>query len=225
MGWVGGFDWDKLLESKRIIIVAEAGTGKTFECRTRQEGMWDKGEPAFYLDLAELAVSSLRELLPAKAKARFDAWRLAQSDIATFFLDSIEEFKLTLGSFEAALRRMSKAVAGQLSRVRILITTRPITYDYQLVETHLEAPKSVNPGSNGLTFADIATGRSKRESIREKGDDAPAWRNVALMPLSDLQIREIALTQGIEDVDALMADIHRRVRTHREQTRVRRVSG
>lgn len=33
-------------------------------------------------------------------ESRLDAWPASQSDMATFFLDSIDELKLTRGSFE-----------------------------------------------------------------------------------------------------------------------------
>ncbi len=38
-----------------------------------------------------------------------------KSEVATFFLDFIDELKLTLGKFDQALKRLNKALAGQLS--------------------------------------------------------------------------------------------------------------
>ncbi|WP_109127129.1 hypothetical protein [Dyella sp. C11] len=140
LGWSSSLGWNTLLESKRILIISEAGAGKTYECRTQRQVLWDQGQPAFYLDLAELSVNNLRDLLSADEEARLDAWIAAQSDVATFFLDSIDELKLTLGSFETALKRLGKAVAGQLGRVRIVITTRPIAVDQQLIRQHFPVP-------------------------------------------------------------------------------------
>jgi hypothetical protein len=50
-----GFGWEELLRSKRILIVSEAGAGKTFECRAQKERLWTVGEPAFFLDLANVS--------------------------------------------------------------------------------------------------------------------------------------------------------------------------
>jgi hypothetical protein len=36
MGWYGSFGWDKLLRSNRILIISEAGAGKTYECQTER---------------------------------------------------------------------------------------------------------------------------------------------------------------------------------------------
>lgn len=210
MGWSGAFGWEKLLESQRVLIISEAGAGKTYECRAQQEALWGQGEPAFYLDLAELATNNLRDLLSENEEARLDAWLAAQSDIATFFLDSIDELKLTLGSFETALKRLSKIIASQLSRVRIVITTRPIAVDRLLIRKHLPVPDPVELVASGDAFADIAMGRQQQVSSQKEDGAPPIWRNIALMPLSGAQIREMAAIEGIEDPDALVADIRAR---------------
>jgi hypothetical protein len=139
-GWHGSFGWDELLRSKRVLIVSEAGAGKTYECRAQQERLWRDGESAFFLDLATLAGSSVREMLSQEEEERFDVWLRSQSEIATFFLDSIDELKLTLGKFDQALKRVNKAIAGQFGRVRIVITTRPVPVDRELIVRHLPIP-------------------------------------------------------------------------------------
>jgi hypothetical protein len=137
-GRTGSFGWDELLRSQRVLIVSEAGAGKTYECQAQQEKLWKAGEPAFFLDLATLARSSVRDMLGGDGEEeRLDAWLRSQSDIATFFLDSIDELKLTLGKFDQALKRLNKALAGQLGRARIIITTRPVSIDRELIVRHL----------------------------------------------------------------------------------------
>ena len=51
VGWTSSFGWDELLRSQRILIVSEAGAGKTYECRAQQSKLWNAGEAAFFLDL------------------------------------------------------------------------------------------------------------------------------------------------------------------------------
>jgi hypothetical protein len=210
MGWSDAFGWEELLKSRRVLIISEAGTGKTYECRAQQARLWDDGEPAFYLDLAQLGRDGLRKLLGKEEEARLDAWLTAQSDIATFFLDSIDELKLTLGSFESALRQLSKALSGQLSRVRIVITTRPIPVDQQLIRKYLPVPDSVELVASDHAFADTATGRRREAGSNKEEKGRPIWRNVALMPLSAEQIREMAVIERVDDPDALLADIRNR---------------
>ena len=239
VGWRGSFGWDELLQSDRVLIVSEAGAGKTYECQAQQARLWKAGEPAFFLDLATLAGSSVREMLNREEEERFEAWLRSQSEVATFFLDSIDELKLTLGKFDQALKRLNKALAGQLGRARIIITTRPVPVDRELIVRHLPIPASAAVEPTAEAFADMVMDRSKKEP---PDDSKPkAWRNVGLMPLSREQMREFAVVQRVPDPDALLADIrrrdaedfaerpqdlielcsdwreHQRIRTHREQ--------
>jgi len=149
--------------------------------------------------------------LLAEEEERFDAWLASQSDVATIFLDSIDELKLTLGSFEGALRRLNKAIAGQLGRTRIVITTRPIPVDHRLIQQLLPIPEKGELVASGEDFANIALGRQRDDKKDNKATDtAPAWRSVALMPLSNDQIRAMAVLQGVMDADVLLEDIRRR---------------
>ena len=182
VSWRGGFGWDELLRSERVLIFSEAGAGKTHECRVRQQLLWEAGEPAFFLDLATLATSSVREMLTEPEEQRFDVWLRSQSDIATFFLDSIDELKLTLGKLDQALIRLSKAIAGQIGRVRIVITTRPVLVDRELIARHLPLRSPVEAAPTAESFAELIVDRNRRKAA---DDTKPkAWRNVGLMPLS-----------------------------------------
>lgn len=238
-GWTGSFGWDELLRSRRILIVSEAGAGKTYECQQQQARLWKAGEAAFFLDLATLAGSSVREMLNDDEEARLDAWLRSQSEVATFFLDSFDELKLTFGKFDQALKRLNKALAGQLGRARIIITTRPVSIDRELIVRHLPIPESGEAEPTAEAFADIVMDRSNKKPA--DGAEPKAWRNVGLMPLSRKDMREFAVLQGVTDPDALLADIrqrdadefaerpqdlielcadwreHHRIRSHREQ--------
>lgn len=241
-GWPGTFGWNELLNALRVLIVSEAGTGKTRECLDERAALWEAGEPSFYFELAELNRTNLRELMSMEEEERFEAWLTSQSDIATIFLDSIDELQLTLGSFEGALKRLNKALAGQLGRVRVVITTRPIPVDLRLIQQYLPIPEKSEAVASGEAFADIAMNLHRGDKKDKQATKvASAWRHVALMPLSDDQIREMATIQGVNDTDALLVDIrkrnaeefarrpqdlielcidwrdHHRIRTHREQ--------
>lgn len=208
VGWTGSFGWDELLRSRRVLIVSEAGAGKTYECQAQQAKLWKAGEPAFFLELATLAESSVREMLSDEETKRLDTWLRSQADVATFFLDSIDELKLTLGKFDQALKRLNKALAGQLGRARIVITTRPVSIDRELIVKHLPIPEAEEAEPTAEAFADVVTDRSKKKPADDTGPKA--WRNVGLMPLSREQMSQFAALQGVSDPDALLADIRRR---------------
>lgn len=207
LGMAGGVGWQELLQSKRVLIIAESGAGKSHECRQQQLLLWEAGEPAFFLELAALANTEPRKLLSPEEEDRFDAWLVSQSDIATFFLDSIDELKLTLGSFEQALRQLNRALGGQLGRARVVITTRPIPFDQTVAKRWLPVPLRNDPPLSAEQLADISLGRSRRKKTE---NEPPAWRIVGLLPLNDEQIRQMAAVQNVRDIDGMVADIHRR---------------
>ena len=209
LGWRGS-TWDGLLRSRGVLIISEAGAGKTYECRTRKTGLWDAGEPAFFVDLSALADDDLLSQLDPEEEARFDAWLVSQSDVATFFLDSIDELTLTSRSFEIALKRLKKCIGNRLHRVRIVITTRPIPFDEHLVRSVLPVPPAPSAQSNEETFAKIAMGEHRDQRDDGSNDQTPEWRSVALMPLSDEQIIQFASDEGVNDPDILMEHLQRR---------------
>ena len=242
MGWPKGATWADLLRSKRVLMISEAGTGKTYECSEQANQMWNEGEPAFFVDLSILASESLRGQLNNEEEIRLDAWLASQSDVATFFLDSFDELRLSLSSFKHALKRFKNEIGNKLGHTRVVITTRPVPIDEQLVHSLLPIPPVHSTESNGEAFAKIAMGEHQTQQIKDKDDAAaPDWRTVALMPLSDEQIVEFARLQGVEDPAVMLEDLktrnaqefarrpqdlielcadwreHKRIRTHRDQ--------
>ena len=206
--WHKGSGWDELFQSPRILIISEAGSGKTYECQQRQGLLWDAGEAAFFLDLATLAVSSVREMLTNEEEGRLDLWLRSQSDVATFFLDSIDELNLTLGKFDQALKRLSKAIEGQLGRVRVIITTRPIPLDRDLIQRYLPIPTPAEAAPTAESFADKMLQRPARSPSNT--NSSRPWRTVTLLPLTREQISSFALSHGVADPDALLTDIEQR---------------
>jgi len=209
-GWANTFGWSDLLQSKRVLIISEAGAGKTYECRTQCQRLWDAGEPSFVLELSTLATNDVRSMLGHDEELRLNAWLVSQSDVATFFLDSIDELKLSLGSFEQALKRLNKAIAGQLARARIVITTRPVPFDEQLVRRLLPVPAPSDTEANGDTFAQIVMRGRANGQATENSNANTDWRVVALMPMSDEQIADFAGDHGVDDSAALLADLRQR---------------
>lgn len=108
--------WQDLLRSKRILIISEAGAGKTYECDKQKKALWDKGEPAFFLELSVLAKSKLHDMLVGEQETRLKTWIDSQSDIATFFLDSIDELDISQGSFRQALVNLQNGIAGSVQK-------------------------------------------------------------------------------------------------------------
>src|SRR6266403_4443093 len=82
------FSWDDLLQKHRVIILGEAGSGKSLEMEQRVHVLKMQATPAFFVRLDQLVGSAFSELLDVDDQARFDRW-LEGDETAYFFLDSV----------------------------------------------------------------------------------------------------------------------------------------
>lgn len=199
--------WADLLKSGRVLIISQGGTGKTFECRAQQRRLWADGKAAFMLELAELARGSVGDQLTPEEKSRLEQWRLSDVDTATFFLDSVDELELTHGSLRVALTRLAQALDGRLARARVILTSRPVPFDRELVASILPVPPPHVARLSSDEFAAFAMGETKKEKAVE---ELPSTSVVELVPLSDEQIELFASVQGVDNPETFLAEIRRR---------------
>ncbi len=205
--WRKDLNWGELLQFQRVLIVSESGSGKTYECQAQQRRLWKNGEAAFFLDLSTLATDPISDMLSLEELDRLGLWQRSQSDMATFFLDSIDELKLSTGKFDTALKKLRKLIDGQLGRVRIIVTSRPVPIDRQLMIERFPIPKPSTIVATPDAFADIAMQRSRVPNPDDRERD---WANVGLLPLSTSQMRTLAVLQKVENPDELLRDIVKR---------------
>lgn len=114
-----GVSWDELLRSQRILVVSEAGAGKTYECESKARELFALGEPAFFLSLESVASAGVVATLFGDEHKRFTDWLASSSQVAYFFLDSIDELQLVHRSFKDALRRFAHDARGALGRATV----------------------------------------------------------------------------------------------------------
>lgn len=198
-----GISWDELLQSRRVLIVSEAGAGKTYECESKARELFARGEPAFFLSLENVASAGVVATLFGDELKRFNDWLASSSQAAYFFLDSIDELQLVHRSFRDALRRFAHDIQGALGRATVVITARPVPIDRQAFKEILPVPAVIREEDSQDEFIRIAMdGPSKSE------DGAPpAGREVELLPLTGSQIAEFARSRGVDNTDAMLAAI------------------
>jgi hypothetical protein len=149
--------WSTLLESPRVLLVAEAGAGKTHECGAQADYLFKRGEAAFFLRLETVAASGIRSSLNGEQfKKRFDDWRASSSQIGFFFFDSIDELQLVHGDFRNALKRVHEDLEGALGRATVLVTSRPVDIDRRAFADVLPVPKVAIDDGHGESFVRTA---------------------------------------------------------------------
>lgn len=165
--------WSTVIENKRVIILAEAGTGKTHEVLEAARKLAWEGKAAFFCRIEDLADVGIEEALIEGNYEALQSWKQTTED-GWFFLDSVDEARLANERFfERALRRIAKELGDSAPRAHIFITSRVsdwmATADRALVQDVLPCPEE----STSTTFkAKPGTGPAGEVEVH-KEDKAP----------------------------------------------------
>lgn len=208
-------DWAKLLESRRVVLLAEAGSGKSEEMREQASKLKEEGGYAFYVEIEKLIRKPLAHLLLGKDKNLFNRWKESSSP-AYFFLDAVDELKLVnIGDFKESLGQFSNDVYELLDRVHVVISCRPSDWNFDL---DLEAVQdtlpilSSAPDSKDMTGEELFLApfrRNEEKQQNESADETDEVRTVIMLPLTPDQIETYAHSCGVQDAEAFMEEIQR----------------
>jgi hypothetical protein len=213
-GWL---DWPSVLDHPRVVLLAEAQSGKTEEFKHTAAELRERGAPAFYTTVEQLAEGQLR-LSPAE-DAPFRAWK-AGTDRGWFFLDSVDEARLNRKKFNDALHCLRTEIGAGLGRAKVLVSCRVSDWrgksDRQslldILPIPLPPPAPVQPPSDpdaallDPIFEPVAPEQSKQSKKEEKKSEPLVIR---IVPLTDEQRRALAQAKGVREIDAFMQAIDR----------------
>lgn len=123
----------------RVVILSDAGSGKTYELETQAEKLALQGHKSFFIRLEDLD-ADFENAFEVGDSDQFQEWKVG-NDEAWFFLDSVDEAKLeNPRAFERAIKQFSKRIDNP-ERAHIFISSRPYSWrfkaDKQLVERYL----------------------------------------------------------------------------------------
>lgn len=198
--------WAGLLKSKRVVILAEAGAGKTYEMKATALQLKEERRAAFFIELADLAEAELQDILPPEDEALLVSWMESDED-GWFFLDSVDESRLRdPRNFKKALRMLGRSIQLHLARAHIFISCRvsdwQANFDRELVASMLPLPCHV-------TKAEDEASEHRRSGERGKDEEKPADAVlvVRLDELSKVQMRQFAEAQEGINVPDFMASL------------------
>ncbi len=212
-----GTPWGEILKSERVVILAEAGSGKTKEMLAQAEYLINQGHTAFFIPIEELDTQGVKEYLtsePGHAE-RFDNW-LANPEVnpAWFFLDSVDELKLVQGRLERAFGRMTSALGAYAHHAHIIVSCRPT--DWQPIQDmaifRRKLPESIEPASIEKTEQEmfLAPIRHEKEEKKEGESKLPKSRCVILLPLDNKRIEIYANVKGVKNSKAFLEEVERK---------------
>ena len=131
--------WLDILKHPRVVILGEAGSGKTTEFKTQAQSLSGEGKNAFFFRLEDLADTAPKDTLSPEEKAAYQKW-LNGTDKGWLFLDAVDEARLTnYNNFERALHRLAADIAPAMGRVHIILSSRGTAWreeDKGFLQTH-----------------------------------------------------------------------------------------
>lgn len=208
--------WGDLHEKFRIILLAEAGAGKTFEIRQTTQKLRSKGKYAFFLRL-EHVMDGFDHSFEEGSIDEFSNW-LSSNEEGWILLDSVDEARLANPlDFEKAIRKIAYSIRPALQRTHIVITGRVDSWraksDLQLCEEQLEFSLSnkqkkmpddeVTDDSDEISCLENDI---KSETTQPK---ASAFEIFSLCSLSSEQIAIFSRAKGVPDVSDFLGEIER----------------
>ena len=213
----GELDWPQLLQKSRVVILAEAGAGKSDELRAKAASQKGAGEFAFYVTVQDVARDGLSGALDVDDHAALEVWKGADEP-AWFFVDSVDEAKLDGIRLDKALRRLAEGIARSLSRAHIVLSGRYSDWEFRADLAKFSASLPVP------TVTPVTTGEAPQEALlRVLHNELPRTRIMAaavqtavepekplvvlMTPLDRSRIRQFAAAKGVHGVDAFMAEI------------------
>ncbi|WP_439601420.1 hypothetical protein [Devosia sp.] len=201
--------WADLTDEMRIVVLAEAGAGKTWEIRQLAERLRRGGKQAFFVRL-ELVAHDIDLAFGAAWYPVFRAW-LASQDEGWLLLDSVDETRLRHPSdFDVAIRRLAAVLGAAISRVHIVITGRisawrPAT-DLALCAELLPHPTPLTRARSG---GDDRDGGESTTTTERGAAITRGYRLLALDDLNDEQKQRFIRARGVAEPAGLMDAIER----------------
>lgn len=200
--------WPELLAKRRVVMLAEAGSGKTEELleQARLQSAADKY--AFYATVQDVSRGGLENALRPSDREQLNVWR-SSDEPGWFFLDSIDEAKLDNIRLDRALRQIATGVASAEGRAHIVLSGRHTDWEFardaRRLNEELPVPRE-NPSEPVPSLETLIRGVLRREG-RPEPVPAELPLIVVMAPLDAEQVRAYAAAKNSPELDGLIAAI------------------
>lgn len=204
----GELRWPDLLTHHRVILLSEAGSGKTAEIRNVASKLRSQGKTSFFLRI-ENVTSDLEDAFEVGTFDEFESW-LASGTEGWLLMDSVDEARLNdPKDFERAIRKLGRLTQNVVAQAHILITGRSTAWraktDLAICEKAFAlgpVPRQAPSTTDG--FEDVA------QTVPYKTEPDTSFLLVTLDDIHDEQIDRFLNATGVLDIKAFRAAVERK---------------
>ncbi|KAB0669030.1 hypothetical protein F6V30_14430 [Oryzomonas sagensis] len=226
MAWghkvAGWLRWEDSLKYDRVVLLAEASSGKTEEFKNQARALAAQGKAAFFIRIEDLADEGFEEALDPSEAAAFEVWKENQTgETGWFFLDSVDEARLNRKSVERALRHLAKELGRGLERAHVYISCRASDWKCGEDRTEVERllpvyqkpePPAQPEGEHERLLNPIFNKENRKNRQTYEEEEEPVQKLgyllvVQLTPLSAAQQHKLAVAASVDDPEDFVAAI------------------
>lgn len=200
--------WSDLIEEPRVVLLSEAGSGKTEELRHVCRDLRQREKRGFFLRIEHL-VQDFDTAFEEGTPEEFEEWMISGED-GWLLLDSVDEARLKdPKDFERAIRKIGRKLGSVLQRTNILITGRTDAWrprtDLLICEAALPWKTPATAHGQDQEFGEAVT---TSDIPVPKPRESP-FRIVALDDLAGEQVDRFAGAKGVIDIKAFKKAVER----------------
>ncbi|MEX0923319.1 MAG: hypothetical protein WDZ84_11125 [Rhodovibrionaceae bacterium] len=203
--------WSDLIQEHRVVLLSEAGSGKTAEIRNVAKKLCEEDKTAFFIRLEHIPID-FEDAFEVGTFEQFQGWLLS-GDEGWLLLDSVDEARLrSPGDFEIAIRKLGRQIATAKDRAHILITGRTSAWrpktDLEFCTRHLQfaSTETVVAQPEQVEHGDPSTGI---RTVQQGRHEDSTFKLVKLDELRAGQIEVFARAKGITNTSAFLDAIER----------------
>ena len=202
-------DWESILKRRRVVVLAEAGSGKTTEMKEQARLHQAAGKFAVYATVEDVGIDGLDNALGIQDRTALATWRTSGED-GWLFINSVDEAKRHNVSLEKAIRRIADGVVGAERNAHIILSGRLTDWEFRRDLMHLSDGL---PIPNDLTLPPPPTGdelltsalRRERRKEPSRPDELPLI--VLMASLDEPRIRAFAAEKGLPNLTEFLTQI------------------
>ena len=122
--------WSNLLAMRRVVILAEAGSGKSVEMEEQARLQAEAGRLVFCATVEDVGNDGLECSLSVPDRAKLATWRTS-NEPAWFFIDAVDEAKQIGMRLGKAIRRLGDGIAGAEEAAHIVLFGRITDWEFR----------------------------------------------------------------------------------------------
>lgn len=200
--------WQDVLSKRRIVILAEAGSGKSTEMQEEARRLRAQQKVSFLATLQNVAISGLDGALHVTRKA-LNEWRNSKEP-AWFFLDSVDEAKSNHIRLYDALTQVASGIAGCEARAYIVISGRHTDWEFRRDLEHFATLLALPPADKEIQPIDpneLIVRLIRHDKQQDSLETAEVPSVVVMAALSRPQVQTFVRAKGIAEVDEFLVSL------------------